>query len=152
MYAKKSIFIALLASNPFELGESFAFQLQVLLMGPLILGFDVTKERIGSDYNRYLVMPFGGKTTLFRGPGTFATTAYRQAYEGTRVRLGVKSKEVEEGVGPWFAVVFGRMGGVGSRLDRVEKRWHEEGRGDDKGNLNRFGVGFDVGGGRGLRM
>ncbi|KAH0454004.1 hypothetical protein IEQ34_018328 [Dendrobium chrysotoxum] len=31
-------------------------------------GFDATKERIDSSHNRYLVVPFGGKTTRFRGP------------------------------------------------------------------------------------
>ncbi|KAL0912987.1 hypothetical protein M5K25_016413 [Dendrobium thyrsiflorum] len=31
-------------------------------------GFDVTKERIGSGHNRYIVVPFGGRTTRFRGP------------------------------------------------------------------------------------
>ncbi|KAL0910241.1 hypothetical protein M5K25_021202 [Dendrobium thyrsiflorum] len=32
------------------------------------LGFDVTKERIGSGHNRYIVVPFGGRTTRFREP------------------------------------------------------------------------------------
>ncbi|PKU64747.1 protein phosphatase methylesterase 1 [Dendrobium catenatum] len=30
-------------------------------------GFDATKERIGSGYNRYFVVPFGGQTTWFTG-------------------------------------------------------------------------------------
>ncbi|PKU61957.1 hypothetical protein MA16_Dca027595 [Dendrobium catenatum] len=31
-------------------------------------GFDANKERIGAGHNRYFVVPFGGKTTRFRGP------------------------------------------------------------------------------------
>ncbi|PKU74441.1 hypothetical protein MA16_Dca003644 [Dendrobium catenatum] len=31
-------------------------------------GFDANKERNGDGHNRYFVVPFGGKTTRFRGP------------------------------------------------------------------------------------
>ncbi|PKU66979.1 hypothetical protein MA16_Dca019080 [Dendrobium catenatum] len=31
-------------------------------------GFDIIKERIGSGHSHYFVVPFGGKTTWFRGP------------------------------------------------------------------------------------
>ncbi|PKU60896.1 ABC transporter B family member 26, chloroplastic [Dendrobium catenatum] len=34
---------------------------------PGLLRFDVTKGRIGSGHNQYFVVPFGGKTTRFRG-------------------------------------------------------------------------------------
>ncbi|PKU87839.1 hypothetical protein MA16_Dca017611 [Dendrobium catenatum] len=36
-------------------------------------GFDANKERIGSGHNRYIVVPFGGKTTRFRGPRVVIT-------------------------------------------------------------------------------
>ncbi|PKU67686.1 hypothetical protein MA16_Dca023238 [Dendrobium catenatum] len=39
------------------------------VQGDLVdLRFDVNKDRIGSGHNRYFVVPFGSKTTRFRGP------------------------------------------------------------------------------------
>ncbi|KAI0493808.1 hypothetical protein KFK09_023933 [Dendrobium nobile] len=38
------------------------------IMDPGLLRFDANKERIGAGHNRYFVVPFGGKTTRFRGP------------------------------------------------------------------------------------
>ncbi|KAI0503996.1 hypothetical protein KFK09_014943 [Dendrobium nobile] len=42
---------------------------EVLMAGvPIIRGFDANKERNGAGHNRYFMVPFGGKTTRFRGP------------------------------------------------------------------------------------
>ncbi|KAI0519598.1 hypothetical protein KFK09_007049 [Dendrobium nobile] len=43
----------------------------VFSVHPLAAGFDAIKERIGVGHNRYFVVPFGGKTTRFRGSQIF---------------------------------------------------------------------------------
>ncbi|KAL0922863.1 hypothetical protein M5K25_006894 [Dendrobium thyrsiflorum] len=48
-------------------------------------GFDVTKERIGSVHNRYIVVPFGGRTTRFRGP--LVVTIYQQCHSAVKLSV-----------------------------------------------------------------
>ncbi|KAH0463927.1 hypothetical protein IEQ34_006713 [Dendrobium chrysotoxum] len=64
-------------------------------------GFDVNKGRIGSGHNRYHVVPFGGKTTRFRGPQV--TTVY------PAVPFGGETAEFLE---IWIVGFYGYLSGI----------------------------------------
>ncbi|KAL0905543.1 hypothetical protein M5K25_023971 [Dendrobium thyrsiflorum] len=56
----------------------------VLLSRVIVVpGFDATKERIGSGHNNYIVVPFGGRTTRFKGPRVI--TVYLQCHLGAKL-------------------------------------------------------------------
>ncbi|KAH0460043.1 hypothetical protein IEQ34_010706 [Dendrobium chrysotoxum] len=48
--------------------ETVANKETVMFDPSRMIEFDVNKNCIGSGHNRYHVVPFGGKTTRFRGP------------------------------------------------------------------------------------
>ncbi|PKU65804.1 hypothetical protein MA16_Dca009133 [Dendrobium catenatum] len=61
----------------------FFWQRSLILKYLEISRFDAIKERISFGHNQYFVVPFGGKTTRFRGP--WVITVYPAVPFGSKI-------------------------------------------------------------------